>query len=114
TIPHIIIPYLILKWREKGVTTSQKLKDLKLFSFSGAVSIVVRIGAMFILNLIFLATIWNIEWFDLEIIGLANIKGIDAILIFTPIINLYTGVLDLVVPYILVYGPKLDEKFGFW
>ena len=116
TIPHIIIPYLILKWREKGVTTSQKLKDLKLFSFSGVVSILVRIGAMLILNLVLVATIWAdfFEYINLEIIGLANITGISAILIFTPIINLYTGVLDLVVPYILVFGAKLDEKFGLW
>ncbi|NVM35106.1 MAG: hypothetical protein HWN81_05890 [Candidatus Lokiarchaeota archaeon] len=116
TIPHIIIPYLILKWREKGLLTSQKLKDPKIFSFSGAISIVVRIGAMLILNFIFVATIWAdfFEYINLEVIGFANITGISAILIFTPIINLYTGVLDLVVPYILVFGAKLDEKFGFW
>lgn len=116
TIPHIIIPYLILKWREKGVTTSQKLKEPKLFIFSGAVSIAVRVGAMLVLNFIFVATIWSdfFEYINLEVIGFANITGISAILIFTPIINLYTGVLDLIVPYILVFGAKLDEKFGFW
>lgn len=116
TIPHIIIPYLILKWREKGVTTSQKLKDPKFFGFSGAVSIAVRIGAMLVLNFIFFATIWAafFEYMNLEVIGLANITGLSAILIFTPIINLYTGALDLVVPYILVFGAKLEEKFGFW
>ena len=116
TIPHIIIPYLILKWREKGVTTSQKLKEPKLFIFSGAVSIAVRVGAMLVLNFIFVATIWAdfFQYINLEVIGFANITGISAILIFTPIINLYTGILDLIVPYILVFGAKLDEKFGFW
>jgi hypothetical protein len=53
-------------------------------------------------------------YINLEIIGLANITGLSAILIFTPIINLYTGVLDLIVPYGIVFVPKLDEKFGFW
>ncbi len=116
TIPHIAIPYLILKWREKGEPTSHKLKDPKLFGLSGAVSIAVRIGAMLVLNFILVATIWAsfFEYINLDVIGLANITGISAILIFTPIINLYTGVLDLIVPYILVFGPKLDEKFGFW
>ena len=71
---------------------------------------------MLILNFIFVATVWAdfFEYINLEVIGLANITGISAILIFTPIINLYTGVLDLIVPYILVFGTKLDEKFGLW
>lgn len=116
TIPHIIIPYLILNWREKGVKTTQKLKDPKLYGLSGVISLAVRICAMLILNLIFVATIWAdfFEYINLEVIGLANITGLSAILIFTPIINLCTGVLDLLVPYFLVFGTKLDEKFGLW
>ncbi|MFX1500529.1 MAG: hypothetical protein ACFFDH_06135 [Promethearchaeota archaeon] len=116
TIPHIIIPYLILRWRMNGSPTSRKLKDRKIYGLSGIASIVLRIGVMFALNFIFFATIWAdfFEYMNLEVIGLANITGLSAILIFTPIINLYTGVLDVVVPYFLVFGAKLDEKFGFW
>ncbi len=111
TIPLILIPYFIFKLNE-----SQKLKEPKKFVISGIASIAVRIALMILLNLLFFATIWAdfFEFMNLEVIGIANITGLSAILIFTPIINLYTSVLDLVVPYILVFGAKLDEKFGFW
>ncbi|MFX0080646.1 MAG: hypothetical protein ACFE94_02735 [Candidatus Hodarchaeota archaeon] len=111
TVPLILIPFFIFKLNE-----SQKLKDPKNFVISGAISTLVRIAIMLPLNLLFFATIWS-EWFefmDLEIIGLGNITGLSAVLIFNPIINLYTSALDLTVPYFLVFGPKLDEKFGFW
>ena len=111
TIPLILIPYFIFKLKE-----SQKLKNPRNYAFSGVVSIAVRIVAMLGLNLLFFATIWS-AWFlsmNLEVIGIANITGLSAILIFTPIINLYTSVLDLLIPYFLVFGLKLDEKFGFW
>jgi len=116
TIPHIIIPYLVLRLREKGVINSQKLKAKRFFIFSGILSLLVRIIAMIGLNLLFVATLWAdfYMYINLEIIGLGGITGLSAILIFTPIINLYTGALDLAVPYGLVFVPKLDEKVGFW
>jgi len=111
TIPLILIPYFIFKLNE-----SQKLKEPKKFIISGIASIAVRIALMILLNLLFFATIWSdfFESMNLEVIGIANITGLDAILIFTPIINLYTSVLDLVIPYIVVFMPKLDEKFEIW
>ena len=111
TIPLILIPYFIFKLNE-----SQKLKKPKKFVISGIASIAVRIALMIPLNLLFFATIWSdyFEFMNLEVIGIANITGLSAILIFTPIINLYTSVLDLVVPYIVVFVPKLDEKFEIW
>ena len=111
TVPLILIPYLIFKLNE-----SQKLKKPKNFILSGIASTAVRIAIMIPLNLLFFATIWS-DYFtsmSLEVIGIANITGLSAVLIFTPIINLYTSVLDLVVPYLIVFIPKLDEKFEFW
>lgn len=111
TVPLIIIPYFLFKLKE-----SQKLKDPRKFVISGITSTAVRIAIMVPLNLLFFATIWS-DYFlfmNLEVIGFANITGLSAVLIFTPIINLYTSALDLVVPYLLVFLPKLDEKFEFW
>ncbi|MFX1457111.1 MAG: hypothetical protein ACFFDB_17175 [Promethearchaeota archaeon] len=111
TVPLIIIPYFLFKLKE-----SQKLKDPRKFVISGITSTAVRIVIMVPLNLLFFATIWS-DYFlfmNLEVIGFANITGLSAVLIFTPIINLYTSALDLVVPYLLVFLPKLDEKFEFW
>ena len=111
TIPLILIPYYIFRLKE-----SQKLKNPKMFAISGIVGIAVRILAMIGLNLLFFATIWGggLQFVTLEIIGLGNISGLSAVLIFITLINLYTSVLDLVVPYLIVYIPKLDEKFEFW
>jgi len=111
TVPLILIPYFIFKLKE-----SQKLKNPRKFVISGVTSTAIRIAIMLPLNLLFFATIWS-DWFeymDLEVIGFGNITGLSAILIFNPIINLYTSVLDLAVPYFLVFGTKIDEKFGFW
>ncbi len=110
TIPLILIPYYIFKLKE-----SQKLKDPRMFAISGVVSIAVRIVAMIGLNLLFFATIWDfLQFVNLGILGLGNISGLSAVLIFTPIINLFTSVLDLVIPYIVVFVSKLDEKFAIW
>jgi hypothetical protein len=51
---------------------------------------------------------------DLEVIGLANVTGLNAVLIFTPLINLYGGALDLGFSYVLAYGPKLNLKADIW
>ncbi len=111
TIPLILVPYFIFKLKE-----SQKLKEPKNFILSGIASIAVRIVIMIPFNLLFFATIWAdyFTFMSLEVIGIANITGLSAVLIFTPIINLYTSVLDLVIPYIVVFVSKLDEKFAIW
>ena len=117
TVPLIIIPFLILKLWEKDTTNSLKLKNPKNYVVTGGLSIAIRIIVMIFLNYLFFITVWGIENLDyatLEVLGLGDITGKTAVLIFTPIINLYEGALDLAVPYFLVFGSKLDEKFGFW
>ncbi len=117
TVPLIIIPYLILKLWERDTTNSLKLKNPKYYVITGGLSIAIRIIVMIFMNYLFFITVWGIENLDyvtLEVLGLGEITGKTAVLIFTPIINLYAGALDLAIPYFLVFGPKLDEKFGFW
>lgn len=117
TVPLIIIPYLILKLWERDTTNSQKLKNPKYYVITGGLSIVIRIIVMIFMNYLFFITVWGIEglaYVNLDVLGLGDITGKTAVLIFTPIINLYAGALDLAVPYFLVFGSKLDEKFGFW
>ncbi len=117
TVPLIIIPFLILKLWEKDTTNSLKLKNPKYYVVTGGLSITIRIIVMIFLNYLFFITVWgikNLDYATLEVLGLGDITGKTAVLIFTPIINLYAGALDLAVPYFLVFGPKLDEKFGFW
>ncbi len=116
TIPLIIIPNLLFRIRKKSEFTSQTFKKGKNYIVCGLSSTAVRIVAMYIMNFIFFATIWA-GWFNfmnLEVIALGNVTGLAAVLIFIPIINLYTSALDLVIPYSIVYGSKLDEQFEIW
>ncbi len=101
TIPLIIIPTLLLKLWKTGTTNSKKLKDPKKYIFTGVISVVVRIGVMLIFNIVFF---------------LVAFGGVDVpfVVVVVLIINTYTSVLDLVIPYLLVYLPNLDEKFEFW
>jgi riboflavin transporter FmnP len=117
TIPMIFVPYFILKLKKEGVKESQILKKPVNYTVAGIISIIIRILAMLIMNFLFLVTVWGLgalPYINLSVIGLGNITGIEALLIFTPLINLYAGALDLAVPYSLVFLPKLDEKVGFW
>lgn len=101
TLPLIIIPTLILKLWEKNTLNSKKLKDLKKYVISGIISIAVRIGIMLIFNIVYI----------LVVFGGLDLPFVIAVVL---IINTYTSVLDLVVPYIVVFVPKLDEKFEIW
>ena len=50
----------------------------------------------------------------LEFLGLPQITGITAILIGAPLINAWQSALDLLIPYLLVFSTRLDEKFEIW
>jgi hypothetical protein len=68
------------------------------------------------LNIIAYLTAFAIyaDWITLEFLGLPQITGMTAILIGAPLINAWQSLLDLVIPYLLVFTPKLDEKFEIW
>ena len=101
TLPLIVIPTLILKLWEKNTINSKKLKDPKKYAISGIISIAVRIGVMLIFNIIYI----------LVVFGGLDLPFVIAVVL---IVNTYTSVFDLTVPYLLVFVPKLDEKFEFW
>ena len=89
TVPLIIIPFLILKLWVKDTTNSLKLKNPKYYVVTGGLSIAIRIIVMIFLNYLFFITVWGIENLDyatLEVLGLGDITGKTAVLIFTPII----------------------------
>ncbi|MFX1374702.1 MAG: hypothetical protein ACFFA0_02715 [Promethearchaeota archaeon] len=117
TVPLIIVPLLVLKLRERDVTNSLKVKNPWKYALTGGLSIYFRIMIMICMNFLYFITVLGIDvlpYANLEVFGMGHITGVTAVVIFTPVINLYAGVLDLVVPYFLVFGAKLDEKFGFW
>ncbi|MFX1276784.1 MAG: ECF transporter S component [Promethearchaeota archaeon] len=123
TIPLIIVPILLLRLykRKEGERNSQKLKNPKNFLITGIIGSLLRIITMLIFNILFFLTAWSdyFAWANLDYLGFGNITGWSAIIIFTIILNSYSSVLDLLIPYTIVfgamdYGLKLDEKFEIW
>jgi riboflavin transporter FmnP len=113
TIPLVIIPALILKLfkRRKGELNSPKLKDPKNFAFTGIIALITRIIIMIIANVIFFMFFANLfEWAQTP----GSTEAWIFIIIFAIVVNAYQGVLDLIIPYLLVYKTNLDEKFEIW
>jgi hypothetical protein len=71
---------------------------------------------MEILNILAFLTVFAgyIDSVTLEFLGLPQISGMTAILIGAPLINTWQSVLDLLIPYLLVFTTKLHEKFEIW
>ena len=118
TISLIIVPIVLLKLykREPGIINSQKLKEPKNYVIYGVGGTALRIVVMELLNVVVYLTVFA-QWanyISLAFLGLPQITGMTAILIGAPLINAWQSVLDLLVPYLLVFTTKLDEKFEIW
>lgn len=99
TIPMIIGPTLILRLYENG---SEKLKDPKKYAIVGLLSILLRLGIMIPLNILVYPYITG------------SMEGIGAWVLFAFIFNILQSIWDLLIPYSIVFVPKLDEKFDIW
>lgn len=101
TLPLIIVPTLILKLWEENKLNSRKLKDPKKYTLTGIISIAVRIGVMLVFNIVYIIIVFG---------------GLDFVFVFAVVIivNTYTSVFDLIIPYILVFVTRLYDKFDFW
>lgn len=104
TFSLIIIPILLLYLikRQEGERISQKLKKLETYIIYGALGTVVRIIVMVILNIVvYLA------------LGL-DPAGLGYYIVIVILLNALTSLWDLLIPYLLVFTTKLDEKFEIW
>jgi riboflavin transporter FmnP len=103
TIPLVVVPILLLRLyrQEKGVIRSQKLKKPRNYILCGAIAITVRVVVMVILNIVVYLSFFGSE-------------GLEAWLVMIIIINPIQSIWDLLIPYLLVYGTKLDVKFKIW
>jgi hypothetical protein len=46
--------------------------------------------------------------------GLPEVTGLTAVIIGAPFINAWQSGLDLIIPYIIIFGGKLDQRFEIW
>jgi len=118
TIALIIVPIMFLKLykNEEGNINSQKIKKLRNYIVYGIFGVILRIGVMLIANyLLFITLFANILAFvSLEFIGLPGVSGWTAVIIGVIIINAETSLWDLLIPYIVAFGFKIDQKFAIW
>lgn len=118
TLSLIIVPILFLRlYKNDGVTKrSQKLKKPHNIIIYGALGTLLRVIVMVILNVVVFLTVFSLylNQVSLEFLGLPQVSGMTAVLIGAPIINTWQSALDLGVPYLIVFGMKLDEKLNVW
>jgi len=103
TFSLIIIPILLLYLfkRQAGERMSQKLKKLKTYIIYGALGTLVRIIVMVFLNIVVYLAFYGPV-------------GLGYWIILVILLNALTSLWDLLVPYLLVFTTKLDEKFEIW
>jgi len=118
TVALIIVPIMFLKLykTEEGVRKSQKLKEIKNFVIYGVLGTLLRIVVMTLLNILVLLTVFSVflDQTSLAFLGLPEVTGLTAVIIGAPMINAWQSGLDLIIPYIFVFGLKIDEKFEIW
>lgn len=118
TFSLIIVSIIFLKLykQKEGIRNSQKLKEPRNYIIYGVLGTILRIIIMLFLNILVFLTVFAdfLSFVNLEFLGLPNVSGWTAIFIGAPIINAYQSVIDLVIPYFIVFGLKLDTKFEIW
>ena len=118
TFALIIVPILFLRLfrNEEGIRNSQKIKNPRNYVVYGLLGIILRIGVMIIANYLLFITILSgsLVYVSLDFIGLPGVSGWTAIIIGVILINAETSLWDLIIPYIVVFGFKIDQKFAIW
>jgi len=118
TLSLIIVPILLLRLykTEPGIRNSQKYKKLSSYIITGSLGIILRIIIMMIFNVWLFLTLFSsfLDYTTLQFIGLPSISGWNALIIGVIIINAETSVWDLLIPYLVVYGLKLDQRYEIW
>lgn len=103
TFSLMIIPILLLYLikRKRGGRKSQKLKTPKTYIIYGALGTLFRIIVMVILNIIVYLAFYGSA-------------GLEYWIVLVILLNALTSLWDLLVPYLLVFTSKLDQKFEIW
>ncbi|MFX0025957.1 MAG: hypothetical protein ACFE8M_06040, partial [Candidatus Hermodarchaeota archaeon] len=118
TVVLIVIPMLLLKLNKtkEGIKNSQKIKKISNFAITSVLGVLLRIVIMMWFNALLFLTIFSdaFAYANLEFLGLPNVTGWLAIIIMVIFINAETSLWDLLIPYLTVFGLKLDDKFEIW
>ncbi len=115
TITLIIVPILFLRLyrRDPEIENCQKLKKPKNYVVYGGLGIVARVLVMILMNILVFATIWAsfFPYVNLGFLGLSNVQGLTALIIGVSLINTWQSLLDLGIPYLIIFLPGIDKLF---
>ncbi len=118
TVALIIVPIMFLKLYKtrEGARNIQKIKNIRNYVVYGIFGIALRICIMMIFNYLLFITLFAdmLAFVDLSFMWLPDISGWTAVIIGVIVINAETSVWDLLIPYLIVFGLKIDEKFAIW
>jgi riboflavin transporter FmnP len=103
TFSLIIIPILLLKLtkRKENIRKSQVLKKVHNYIIYGLFGTVFRIIVMVILNIIVYLMLYGTS-------------GLEIWIVLVIVLNALTSLWDLLIPYLIVFGTKLDIIFEIW
>lgn len=102
TLPLVIVPTLVLRlYKKRDERNSQRLKKPKNYGMAALLSVAGREAVMIPANIIVYTMFFGTE-------------GLTAWLVLVFWVNIITSVWDLLIPYLMVFGTKLDEKFEIW
>jgi len=103
TFSLIFIPILLLYMVNQGKTKrmSQKLKEPKTYIIYGALGVAFRLAIMVMLNTIVYLAFYGSE-------------GLEYWIVIVILLNALTSVWDLLIPYLIVFGAKIDQNFEIW
>jgi len=103
TFSLIIIPILLLSLtkRKESIRKSQSLKKVKNYVIYGLFGTGFRIIVMIILNIMVYLSFYGAS-------------GLEAWIVLVILLNALTSLWDLLIPYLIVFGTKLDAKFEIW
>ncbi len=103
TFSLIIIPILLLKFskRKESIRKSQSLKKVKNYITYGLFGTGFRIIVMIILNIMVYLSFYGAS-------------GLEIWIVVVILLNALTSLWDLLIPYIIVFGAKLDAVFEIW
>ncbi|MFX0031267.1 MAG: ECF transporter S component [Candidatus Hodarchaeota archaeon] len=125
TLSLIIIPIILLRLYkvEEGRKNSQKIKNPLNFVITGILGIFLRIVVMLFFNVLLFLTLFSdyFAYVNLDflrttsyLLGTSDVTGWSAVIIVVVLINTETSLWDLLIPYALTFGLRLDEKFDIW
>ena len=108
--------FLKLYKHEEGVRNSQKIKKMRNYVVYGIFGVLLRIGVMMIANYLLFITVLSdyLAFMSLDFLGLPGVTSWTAVIIVVIFINAETSLWDLIIPYIVVFGFKIDQKFAIW